>query len=52
MVELVLDYYDKTYAYTMQQTTATELHPVTTDSADGAANAAALLALVAARAIT
>ena len=52
MVELVLDYYDKTYAYTMQQTTATELHSVATDSADGAANAAALLALVAARAIT
>ena len=42
MVELVLDYYDKTYAFTMDKASAAVHHPVPVTTADADANAARL----------
>ncbi len=49
MVDLVLTYYDKTYAYTMTSVTAGRLTvPVPAADTDGATNAALVLAAAAA----
>ena len=45
MVELVLDYYDKTYGYGLSKKVNSEIIPVPTDAVDAAANAARVLAL-------